>query len=171
MARRKVEPEVTIVSAGVLCDYLNLTERNLHQLVQAKVLARHDHGLYDLKACTQAYITHIKNRIEKSKAATEGTLTSERARLTKAKADEAELKARARAGELVEISDVARAWDKIASVLRARMLTIPSKLAARLATTSKAADVQRALEREINDALSALSKVKVESEEPADQDD
>ena len=170
MPPRKREPETAIVSTSVLCDYLGVTERNLHQLVQAKILPKHDHAQYDLKACTRAYINYIKTRIEGSKKATESTLTSERARLTKAKADEAEINAKERKGDLVAVDAVEQAWEKIGSVLRSRLLTVPAKIAARLALAKTAPDAQRIVEREITDALNELSKTNVMHEEPDEED-
>lgn len=171
MARIKREIEDTTVSTSVLGEYLDLTPRALQQLSQAGVFPKIDHGKFDLKVCVRAYIKHIKTRHEKMKAVNDASLTDQRARLTKAKADEAELKFKERSGELIPVEHIEAAWQKVGSVLRTRMLSLPSKLAPRLVTMKDAPAIQRLIDREISDALNELSKAKVDAKAEDDDSD
>lgn len=170
MAPRRIDVDDPIVSTSVLAEYLGLTPRAMQLLAQEGVFPKLDHGKFELKTCVLAYIKHIKTRHEKMKLVNDASLTDQRARLTKAKADEAELKLKERAGELIPVENIEEAWEKIGSVMRMRLLSIPSKLAPRLVTAKDAPTIQRIIDREITDALNELSRAKVDAEEADELD-
>ena len=55
------------------------------------------------------------------------SLVAERSRLTKIKADAAEVEARKLAGELVPAADIEAAWLAVAGAVRSRLLAIPTQ--------------------------------------------
>ena len=107
-------------------------------------------------ACVQAYLRH---KVAKTKAGdgTVQSLVAERSRLTKIKADGAELEARKLAGELVPAADIEAAWLAVAGTVRTRLLLIPAKTAPRIVALKTAAEAQALLRKEINAALSAIA--------------
>ena len=82
---------------------------------------------------------------------------AERSRLTKIKADAAEVEARKVAGELVPAADIQAAWLAVVGAVRSRLLAIPTRTAPRLVALKTAAEAQALLRKEINAALAALA--------------
>jgi hypothetical protein len=82
---------------------------------------------------------------------------AERTRLTKAQADKAEMEAAELRRTLIRIEFVMQAWaEKIAS-WRAKLLAFPSKIAQRIATPDKMAEVQAQAQTVINELLNEFS--------------
>ena len=100
-----------------------------------------------------------RHKLVKAKAGdvTVQSLVAERSRLTKIKADNAELEARKLAGELVPAADIEAAWLGVAGTVRTRLLLIPAKTAPRIVALKTAAEAQALLRKEINAALSAIA--------------
>ena len=105
---------------------LGISNARVQQLAADGVLPRAGRGLFDLPACVQAYLRH---KLVKAKASdvTVHSLVAERSRLTKIKADAAEVEARKLAGELVPAADIEAAWLAVAGAVRSRLLVIPTK--------------------------------------------
>lgn len=72
-----------------------------------------------------------------------------------------ELELAEKEGRLLPTDQVTDAWVKIATVMRTRLLTIPSKLAPRLVGMKRAADFKEAIETEIREVLQELADTKV----------
>lgn len=85
-------------------------------------------------------------------------LAVEKARLTAAQADLAELKLSAAAGELVRTEDVVKEWVKQYAALRAKLLAIPQAIASRIAAPDKRVAVMAQIEAPIHHALAELSR-------------
>jgi phage terminase Nu1 subunit (DNA packaging protein) len=90
----------------------------------------------------------------------------ERARFTKVKADTAALAHRVRSGELVPAAEVAETWVALVSVMRTRLLAIPSRVAARWGMVQSTVEAAAMMREEVHEALSVLSKGTVESTRP-----
>lgn len=83
--------------------------------------------------------------------------SAEKARLTAAQADLAELKLAAAAGELVRAEEVVKEWVKQYAALRAKLLAIPQAIASRIAAPDKRIAVMAQIEAPIHHALAELS--------------
>ena len=79
-----------LYTSKVVADWLGLTERRVRQLRDEGIIEEHSPGLYDLRATTRRYIAFLRS----------GSLADERARLTKAKREAAEMENDLRRGEL-----------------------------------------------------------------------
>ena len=82
----------------------------------------------------------------------------QKARLTKAQADMAELELAAMNGQYVKLEMLEAEWASIVSNIRARFLSMPSKLAPRLSGISDARLVEDELINEVYEILGELSK-------------
>lgn len=82
---------------------------------------------------------------------------AERTRLTKAQADKAELEAAELARELVRAEDVKLTWGEMIAAVRAKLLSLPSKLAPQVAPPGRVAEAQALAEAMIYEALSELA--------------
>lgn len=62
-------------------------------------------------------------------------------------------------GKLVPVADQAEAWEQVAAALRDAVLSIPDRIAPRLAELTSARDIRTELLRELRTALTALPEV------------
>ena len=93
-------------------------------------------------------------------------LDSQRARLTKSKADIADFQRKRMIGEYVERARVIASITSIIAIVTARLLAIPTKIAQRLATTTKAADCEELTRKAIEEALENLSQLEIVYRDP-----
>jgi len=84
-------------------------------------------------------------------------LSAERARLASEQADKTALANAQLRGELVRIETVSAAWSDLMVGIRARMLALPTKLAAELSTINETNTIRDRLTEEIHDVLSEAS--------------
>jgi hypothetical protein len=68
-----------------------------------------------------------------------------------------------RRGKLVKNEEVSAQWQRIASELKGRLLLFPGSLSAKLVNISDAREVQRILEIEVREALTVLSRMKIDA--------
>ena len=152
----KPPTDLESVNAAVLGRVLGISRASIANLATDGILPRADRGLFNLPACVQAYLRH---KLVKAKASdvTVHSLVAERSRLTKIKADVAEVEARKLAGELVPAADIEAAWLAVAGTVRTRLLLIPAKTAPRIVALKTPAEAQALLRKEINAALAAIA--------------
>jgi phage terminase Nu1 subunit (DNA packaging protein) len=154
--KQKPPADLESVNAAVLGRVLGISRASIANLATDGILPRADRGLFNLPACVQAYLRH---KLVKAKAGDVVTqsLVAERSRLTKIKADAAEVEARKLAGELVPAADIEAAWLAVAGTVRTRLLLIPAKTAPRIVALKTPAEAQALLRKEINAALAAIA--------------
>ncbi|MFE8033835.1 hypothetical protein [Thiohalocapsa marina] len=81
----------------------------------------------------------------------------ERARLTKAQADRTELEAAELRGEMARAEDVIEAWGRMLGAARARLLSMPAKVAPRVRAATSDQIASGLIEAEVLEALEELS--------------
>lgn len=86
-------------------------------------------------------------------------------RLARAKADQAEIKTAQLRGELLGAGDVARAVQGAFARVRAKLLSLPSKMAPRISTLGSAVEIEETLTELVHEALAELASTKVGTEE------
>ena len=118
---------MTLYTSKVVAQWLCLTERRVRQLRDEGVIAEKQPGLYDLQATVVRYITFLRNGSGKI------SLNDERAGLTKAKREAAEMENKLRMGELHRTQDIERGLKTVFLNIRGRFLALPAKLSPTLA--------------------------------------
>lgn len=88
-------------------------------------------------------------------------IDTQRGRLLKSKADIADLQRKKAIGDVIERSKVIGSITTIIATVTARLLSIPSKIAQRLAQATKAADCEEIVRKAIEEALDSLSQLEV----------
>lgn len=141
-----------LVSAADLGEWLGLTANRVNALAREGVLPRRPDNLFPLKAGVRAYADHIRKGALGRTA--DGQLATEKIRLAREQADKLALQNSSARGELLDARDVAQEWRGVITDLRAALLAVPSRVAARLGL-DRAATL--ALDREIRDAMEALA--------------
>ena len=141
-----------LYTSKVVADWLGLTERRVRQLRDEGIIEEHSPGLYDLRATTRRYIAFLRS----------GSLADERARLTKAKREAAEMENDLRRGELHRTDEIEAGIKTMLLNIRGRFLSLPAKLSPALATMGgDQASIFDVLKKAIDEILEELSDYRV----------
>lgn len=143
----------TTVAAATLAKLLGLSTRRIQQLAEAGVIPKPGkRGEYKLLESVAGYLKWLRSD------AGNGTpdFQKERARLTAARARLAEIAADRESGLVVEVEESLRQVTEEYSIVRNRLLAIPSRAAPRLLNMANPEKVRALLAAEIHDTLTAL---------------
>ncbi len=132
-----------------MAQWLGLTERRIRQMRDAGIIREAKPGLYDMKPTVQAYLAYLRNNT--------GDLNQQRAELTKAKKELAELELGERKGNLHRTEDVEQALTTMLMNFRTKIMSMPAKLAKTVAGMSESAEIYDLLKKETDEALDELS--------------
>lgn len=126
---------------GEICALLGVSPTAIRELAAAGIVRRIGRGGYDLDASVTAYCAHLRQ----GASGRGGELANERARLAREQADMAAMKNRQLRGELVEVGTVRQTWIGIARSVRAGVLSLPTRVQARLPhlTAHDVAEIER----------------------------
>lgn len=145
-----------IVTKTELARYLGVTAPALDQHIKAGRFTMIGKG-YALMQCIQAYCEHLRGAASgRGGAEHVASLTEERARLASAQAEMQEMKNAALRGETVQVSAVEAEWDGVLRLVRSRLLSVPSRVRARLGHIGQMEAA--VIDREIRDALTELGE-------------
>jgi phage terminase Nu1 subunit (DNA packaging protein) len=155
----KKTPTPRLVGIAAISERLKLTPRRIQQLA-GEGLPRVTRGKYDVDAVLDWYIAKLERQLA-GETDEEGELAKrykEELRLLSARADEQELDLAARRRELVSIADVEKEMTDLVATTKARILTVPARVAPDLIGEQSRVMVQAKLEKAIKEALSHLAE-------------
>ena len=163
MANETASPTVPV---GTLAKLFNLTEVRVQQLAKMNVTVKAAHGRYDLWASIKGYLGYLQDRAGVKAATSGGASQSDdpgdynthRARLYRAKADQAEIEVALAKGRVHEGHAVEKVWSDMRSNARSRLLAMPPKYSAILEGMTDRKEIQKILEDAIYEALNELSE-------------
>ena len=114
----------------------------------------------DLDSFRIAYIRHLREVAagRKSENETDFDLTEERARLAHHQANKTALEEAEKSGELVSTEKVLNMWVKQIAAVRAKLLSIPNKLAPVSAIETEAHVIEDLLTDSLHEALNELTE-------------
>jgi len=135
---------------------LGITKARVEQLAKAGVLNRASRGKYPLEECIQGYIAYREELTKKSENVSAADYEKHRARLYKARADKAEIEAKAFSGEFHHADEVAAVMGEMLASFRAKALAIPNICAPRVADIMDAHVCQDVLTEAVHDALTEM---------------
>lgn len=150
--------ERTIVNTKALAKMFNMTERNVRYLVEEGIIARVNHGRYDLIDTVSRYITFLKmsnDGLDESKV--QESLEYEKWLHEKAKREKAEIELSHLKKEMHKADEVEKVLNHMLASFRSKMLALPSKAALLLASKDDPKEVEALLERDIYEALNELA--------------
>lgn len=146
-----------LYTSKVVAAWLGLTERRVRQLRDEGVISEKQPGLYDLQATVTKYITFLRNGSGKI------NLNDERAGLTRAKREAAEMENKLRMGELHRTQDIEAGLKTVFLNIRGRFLALPAKLSPTLASMGgNQTAIFDELKQAIDEALEELSDYRVD---------
>lgn len=145
-----------LYTSKVVAAWLGLTERRVRQLRDEGVISEKQPGLYDLQATVTKYIIFLRNGSGKI------NLNDERAGLTRAKREAAEMENKVRMGELHRTQDIETGLKTVFLNIRGRFLALPAKLSPTLASMGgNQTAIFDELKQAIDEALEELSDYRV----------
>lgn len=156
---------MTLYTSKVVAAWLGLSERRVRQLRDEGIIEERCPGLYDLKTTVLKYINYLRSG--------SGTnLNDERARLTKAKREAAEMENKLKEGLMIEAADIEPRIKNMLLIFRSRILSLPAKLSPKLAAMDgQQAEIFDVLQEELEEVLSVLSDYKkLMEKQEVDQD-
>jgi phage terminase Nu1 subunit (DNA packaging protein) len=155
------------VSGGDLGELFDMSARWVQKLAASGVFVRLRPGRFALKDSVLGYVRHVqelagqgklpRNLLEEGETASPGELLKEKIRLTRAQADAKEMEASVMAGELLDRECLQEEWGRLVSSFRARVLSVPSKLAGRLQGVRDPRQIEAMLKETLYEALRELS--------------
>ena len=155
----------TTFPLDTIAKLLDLTPRRVQQLSAEGVIPKAERGRYELVPAIQGYIRYLKER--SIKADTSGDdYNAHRTRLTKARADLAEMEKEQIREQLIPAGDVERAWIDVSQNMRQKLLAFPQRVAPEVYAAEKLIEVKSILKDNIYDALKEISEVEVRVSQP-----
>ena len=145
-----------MITRSQLAKHLDLSTRSIQRLQEEEIISRGDNG-YDLDECRVNYIRYLRKKGSYTLKDGTGDITAEKARLTKAQADEREISVKKMMGELIAADEVQTTWSDYVANARAKLLALPSKSAQQLLSLESYQEVETYLKEMVYEALEELA--------------
>jgi phage terminase Nu1 subunit (DNA packaging protein) len=144
------------ISTARLAFLLGTSAKTIAGYAQRGIVKRTGHGRYDLALSVQGFAKHMREmaRSRGGEAEIIGVAT-ERRRLLRSQADREQLRLEQERGEWLPRGEVLAAWKASLSVVRARLLATPARLAQVCGLDNEAAEK---LDEEIREVLTELAR-------------
>jgi hypothetical protein len=147
---------------STIAKLLLLTPRRVQQLAKDGHIPRSPGGRYELAPTVQAYIKYLRDRALGGDVADEN-IGEHKARLIKARADQAVMETERQSGQLIPAAEVKAGWIAIVTMFKQRALAIPTRAAPLVAVEADVSTCHEIIEGLMWEALSELASTKVES--------
>ena len=156
--KKKEKPKPRLVGIAHIAERLRLTPRRIQQL-NGEGLPRVTRGKYDVDEVLDWYIAHLEKRLagESDEDSHNVSQRKHELRLLAAKADLQEIELAAKRRELVSVGDVEKQMTDLVITTKARILSVPARLAADLVGEQSRVMAQAKLEKALKEALSHLA--------------
>lgn len=156
------------ITVTALAKMLQITPRRVQQLADQGVIPRAGRGKYDLEAAVAGYVAFIQDRTPQP---SDGQIDyrEEKARLTKAQADIAEIELAKARQEVAPVIEFERTTAAIMTMLQVNMLNIPQRVVTRLLGETDESKFKKVLTDEIRIALetAANTDLDLDDDNPA----
>jgi phage terminase Nu1 subunit (DNA packaging protein) len=144
------------VTAKQLGEILGIGDERVRQLAKEGVIEKHGHASFPLASSVQAFIAY-REKAKKNQHDGGVDYEAHRARLTRAKADMAEMQAAILKGTVHEAKAVESVWTDHLLACRAKLLSMPKKLAPRIHGVEKLTSIESEIDAAITEALNELA--------------
>ena len=145
-----------VVGTKVLARCLGITVQAIQKLTTQGVLRRDENGKFDLFEAVPLYVAFCRRGGPERERA-QANFNEEKARLTRAQADRAELDLAEKSGEVIDAAEAVLAWEQMLTNCKNKVLSIPAKAAPMFSAETDTAVIQDDLENYLRDALNELS--------------
>ena len=141
-------------TTSVVAKLLDLTAARVGQLAKDGVIDKPDKGRYPAKVIPQ-YIKWLRSGGKKKNTL---DLNRERAKLTKKQIEKTEIQIEEMKTNLVNVEDVEKTWAKYITACRAKLLSMPTKMASEVVMVNNLREAQGIINKYIREALTELAK-------------
>ena len=141
-------------NAQLIGEALGLHKRRIYQLVEEGVLQK-EGAKFNLVQSVGNYLAYVRSLTPQYEDAAE-ELQQQQIRLTKARADKAQVEADLAQRKVAPLEDMADAWSAMAIEVRTRLLNIPHRATTRLVGEKSEAAIKAILKDEVRSALISL---------------
>jgi len=153
------------VPIDTLCKLLDLTPQRINQLAREGIIPKVERGRYELVPVVRAYIQYLRMGNLK-RDLPEDDYTTHRMRLTRARADIMEMEKAQMEEKLIPAGDIESAWIEVVANMRAKILSLPTKVAPELFAAESLSEVKAILKEQIFEALTELENVEIHVNNP-----
>lgn len=157
----KADTKSPTVDVNTLSKLFSVTTVYVQELARKQVIVKAARGRYELWPSIKGFIKHLQdrraNQWDDGEKDDSDNYSKHRSRLTKSKADMAEMQAEAMRGTFHEASAVEVVWTDMLMNCRSKLLAMPTRLAPQLRQESELGVVQAILETAITEALNELA--------------
>jgi phage terminase Nu1 subunit (DNA packaging protein) len=157
IAKLKIEQDGIYCTQQALAELFGLYPQNISQLTTSGIIEVAPPGRNNLLQTVHRYVKHLRSKADKRTTGGSGDFADEKARLTKAQADMAEMEAEEMSGDLVRRSEVVQEWQNILMDMKSKLMAMPSKAATLVADEENPAVCQQILDKMVREALQELS--------------
>lgn len=141
-----------LYTCETVADWLALTPRRVRQLRDEGIISERAPGLYEMKPTITRYIMYLRKGSGKT------DLNDERALLTRAKREAADMENDLRRGALHSSEEIEKGIKTMCLNIRTKLLTLPAKLSPRLSQMSgNQTEIFDELKKAVDETLEELS--------------
>lgn len=167
-SKPETKPKAPTYPVAAIAKLLMLSDRRVQQLTKEGVIPKAERGRYELAPSVQGYIRFLQERSLRSDTSPID-YHAEKARLTKAQADTAEIElAKARA-DVVSVAQIERNLAGLFAQVQTNIRNVPDRVVSALIGMTDEREFKAVLLREIDQVLTALAESDV-LVEPAEDD-
>lgn len=155
---------------AIIAKLLLLSDRRVQQLTKEGVIPKAERGRYELAPAVQGYVRFLQERSLRSDSSPID-YHMEKARLTKAQADSAEIEAAKARQDVASVKQIEKNLAGLFAEVRTNIRNIPDRVVSSLIGMTDEREFKNILAREIDLALDALaeSDVLIEASEDAEE--
>lgn len=155
---------------ATIAKLLLLSDRRVQQLTKKGVIPKAERGRYELAPAVQGYVRFLQERSLRSDSSPID-YHMEKARLTKAQADSAEIEAAKARQDVASVKQIEKNLAGLFAEVRTNIRNIPDRVVSSLIGMTDEREFKNILAREIDLALDALaeSDVLIEASEEAEE--
>jgi len=142
-----------------VADHLDLSVKRVSELIRDGVLpSKKGRSPLNIDICRVSYISYLRKLGGYNKKSGTGDIAEEKARLTKAQADKAELEVEQLEGSLIPAQLVQDTWIEYVSNSRAKILGLPSRIAHQVITVDQYSEAELIIKEQVYEILEELAQ-------------
>lgn len=158
---KKIEDvESVVVSSTVLADLFGLTTRRIRMLADEGIIRKTSRGRYNLQENIKKYIVYLKTsqNLKENIVDDDGLdPDKERALLTRRQREKLDIEIAAMRGSMHLSNDVERVMNDMLANFKAKLISIPTKVAPILIARNDISEIQELLQKEFFEVLQEFS--------------
>lgn len=158
---KETDVSTLICSAGVLADMLGIKQTTVRHLASSGVMPRVTNGRYKMRDCVHNYVMQLRIQSKNQESCStdeKPELRDMQAKHEAVRLQMSEMQLKLMQGKLHRSEDVERVMTNMFASMRAKLLSLPSRVAPRVAETSDPTEVMAILQADIYDALRELAE-------------